>query len=127
MKDDYEALRQQLSAKEKECRQKEEAIREKDVELVEKDATIQAQQANILRLREQLREVSWHNSIGVFLILPIVFKAEHFEVLISRLPTSKRCPWQVNYLVERKFWAQNNNIALKWINSLLRFVATILL
>ena len=42
-----EPLQQQLSAKEKECREKDEVIRENS-------ATIQAQQAEIQRLRDQL-------------------------------------------------------------------------
>ncbi len=63
-----EHLRQQLSAKEEECREKDEVIREKDEALMEKDevirekdevireksATNQAQQAEIQRLSDQL-------------------------------------------------------------------------
>ena len=63
-----EHLRQQLSAKEEECRQKDEVIREKDEALKEKDevirakdeviseksVTIRGQQAKIQQLRDQL-------------------------------------------------------------------------
>ena len=56
-----EHLRQQLSAKEEECRQmseafrqKDEALREKDEALMEKATTIRAQQADIQQLRDQL-------------------------------------------------------------------------
>ena len=48
-----EQLRQQLSAKEEECRQKDEMIRQKDEEVREKTATIRAQQTEIQRLRDQ--------------------------------------------------------------------------
>ena len=46
-------VRQQLAAKETECRQKDKAIREKDEVVREKSATIQALQAEIQRLRDQ--------------------------------------------------------------------------
>ena len=57
----------------------------------------------------------------------ILFKTKHFAVLISRYPTSKTTPWQANYLVEGKFRARNSEIALKWLNPLLRYAAAILL
>ena len=48
----------------------------------------------------------------------ILFKTKHFAVIISLFPTSKRSPWQANYLVERNFQVQNSSIALnhKWRN-----------
>ena len=48
-----EHLRQQLSAKEKECRQKDEAMKEKDAALKEKDIAMRAMQADIQQLRSQ--------------------------------------------------------------------------
>ena len=56
-----EQLRQQLSAKEEECRQHEEVV-------TEKSATIQAQQTEIQRLRDQLaisQKVSWLTSFSI--------------------------------------------------------------
>ena len=47
-------IRQQLAAKEGECRQKDERNREKDEVIREKSAAIQAQQAKIQQLRDQL-------------------------------------------------------------------------
>ena len=46
-----EQIRQQLSAKEEECRQKDEALKEKDKALKEKDTTIQSQQDAIQDLQ----------------------------------------------------------------------------
>ena len=48
-----EHLRQQLSAKEEECRQKDETIKEKDAALKEKDISTRAMQADIQQLRSQ--------------------------------------------------------------------------
>ena len=48
-----EHLRQQLSAKEEECRQKDEVIREKNDVMREKSATIRALQAEIQQLKDQ--------------------------------------------------------------------------
>ena len=48
-----EHLRQQLSAKEEECRQKDEAMKEKDAALKEKDIAMRAMQADIQQLRSQ--------------------------------------------------------------------------
>ena len=48
-----EHLRQQLSAKEEECRQKDEVMKEKDAALKEKDIAMRAMQADIQQLRSQ--------------------------------------------------------------------------
>ena len=48
-----EHLRQQLSAKEEECRQKDEAMKEKDAALKEKDIATRAIQADMQQLRSQ--------------------------------------------------------------------------
>ena len=52
----FEQLRQQLSAKEEECRQKDEALREKDATIQEQQDTIQALQTGIKQLNNPLSE-----------------------------------------------------------------------